>query len=219
MRNDVELPRFIVLQAHGNGDPQIYEKRPVQRVMDAWNFVSHPKLPYQLDVLLLRLVRAHAPQARPCLVFRGIDEIEEAWLGAADVAVGGLLVERVQLQQGVVVRALGETLDVLRGPLKVRVEIAGHGVSQAFGLARLDAAARGLAVDARPARSSCASASMRADNPWISDWLGMFMRLAARAMRSSNACSSLPMAALVRLRAASIHGVVWSRACFICSWV
>src|SRR5690348_9486792 len=179
---------------------------------------SGPELPHQLDIFLSSLVGAHAAQARPGFVLRGVDEIEEAGFGAVDVAIGGLLVERVEFQEGVVVRALGQTLDVFGSLPEFSVEFAGHGGAHAFGLARF-VVVRGLAVDARPERSSCARASMRADSSWISDWFGMFMRLAARAMRSSNACSSLPIAALVRLRAASIHGVAWSCACFICSWV
>src|SRR5690348_681060 len=181
-------------------------------------FRSSLQLMHQFDVFLLRVIGAHAAQARPRFVFRGVDEIEEAGLGTADVAVGGLLVERVEFQQGVVVGARRKTLDVFGGLPEVRVEFAGHDGAQAFGLA-VFLAARGFAVAARLARSSCARASMRADSSWMSAWLGMFMRLAARAMRSSNACSSLPMAAVVRLRAASTHGVAWSRACFICSCV
>src|SRR5690348_3858928 len=73
---------------------------------------SSLQLMHQFDVFLSRIVGAHAAQARPRFVFRGVDEIEEAGLGAADVAVGGLLVERVEFQQGVVVGAGRKTLDV-----------------------------------------------------------------------------------------------------------
>src|SRR5690348_4694197 len=179
---------------------------------------SSLQLVNQLDVFLPRIVGAHAAQTRPRFVFRGVDEIEETGLRAADVAVGGLLVECVEFQQSVVVGAGRKTLDVFGGLPEIRIEFAGHDGAQAFGLA-VFLGARGLALAARPVRSSCASASMRADSSWMSAWSGMFMRLAARAMRSSNACSNLSMAAVVRLRAASTHGVAWSRACFICSCV
>src|SRR5690348_18266655 len=76
---------------------------------------SSLQLIHQLDVFLLRIVGAHAAQARPRFVFSGVDEIEEAGFGAADVAVGGLFVERVKFQQRVVVGARWEVPDVFGG--------------------------------------------------------------------------------------------------------
>ena len=53
------------------------------------------------------------------------DEIEEAGFGPRHVAVGTLLVERIQLEQGVVVGTLAEFLDVLGGLREFRFEV-GH---------------------------------------------------------------------------------------------
>src|SRR5690606_36485323 len=75
--------------------------------------VSAAQLGDQVDVFLLRFVLAGALELGPGLVLGGADEVEEARLVALDVAVGALLVQRVQAQQGVVVGPLGQSLDVL----------------------------------------------------------------------------------------------------------
>src|SRR5487761_2048460 len=76
---------------------------------------SAAQLLHQIDVFLHRLVRLHALEFAPGLVFGGADEIEEPRFRPGNVAVGTLLEQCVELEQGVVVGAIIEFLDVLGG--------------------------------------------------------------------------------------------------------
>src|SRR6185312_13757297 len=87
---------------------------------------SAAELLHEVDVFLHRLVALRALELRPRLVLGRADEIEEAGLRAGDVAFRSLLVERVELEQRVVVGTFGQFLDVFRGLLEARFEI-GHG--------------------------------------------------------------------------------------------
>jgi len=79
-----------------------------------------------VDVLLLRVGLCGALELFPGFVLGGAYEVEEAGLGTADVALGALLVQRVQAQQGVVVGAVGQRLDVFGGLFERGLDI-GHG--------------------------------------------------------------------------------------------
>src|SRR5689334_14590642 len=84
---------------------------------------------HEIDVLLHRLVALRALELRPRFVFRGADEIEEARFRSRHVAFRSLLVERVELEQRVVVGTFGEFPDVFRSLLEARFEI-GHGYTR-----------------------------------------------------------------------------------------
>ena len=76
-----------------------------------------------LDVVGHRVVLAHALELGPRVVLRAADEIEAARPVALDVAVGGLLVVRVELEQR---RVVGLLLGLLRrrgGGFELRLEI------------------------------------------------------------------------------------------------
>src|SRR5580765_3933835 len=73
---------------------------------------SAAELFYQIDIFLLRVFALGALELGPGFVLGRADEIEEAGLRPRDIAFGALLVERVELEQGVVVRPLLEQLDV-----------------------------------------------------------------------------------------------------------
>src|SRR5688572_11002647 len=66
---------------------------------------------HEVDIFLHRLVLAGALELGPGFVLGGADEIEESRLVAADVAFGALLVQRVEAQQGFVVRPFRQSLD------------------------------------------------------------------------------------------------------------
>ena len=66
-----------------------------------------------VDVLLPRLVLGHPHHRRPRVVLGPADGVGEAGAAARDVTIGGLLVQRVQAQLGVVARVLGEPGDRL----------------------------------------------------------------------------------------------------------
>src|SRR6185312_3054157 len=91
----------------------------------------------QVDVFLHRLVGLHAFELGPGLVFGGADEIEESRLRAGYVAIGTLLEQRVELEQGVVVGAIVKFLDVFSGLLERGFQV-GHVVP------------RGICVRLRP---------------------------------------------------------------------
>src|SRR5690606_34847969 len=86
---------------------------------------SAAQLGDQVDVFLLRFVLSGALELGPGLVLGGADEVEETRLVALDVAIGALLVQGVQAQQGVVVGPLGQALDVLLGLVEACLQI-GH---------------------------------------------------------------------------------------------
>src|SRR4029079_14586842 len=67
----------------------------------------------------------------PGFVFRRADEVEKARLRSRHVALGSLLVQRIELEQRVVVRALLELLDVFGGLLELHFQI-GHGIPRNF---------------------------------------------------------------------------------------
>src|SRR5690606_40549217 len=77
-------------------------------------FVRLPRPPRPRLFPYTTLFRS-ALELGPGLVLGGADEVEEARLVALDVAVGALLVQRVQAQERVVVGPLGQSLDVLFG--------------------------------------------------------------------------------------------------------
>ncbi len=87
---------------------------------------SAGELAHEVDVLLHRVLAAGALELRPGLVFRGADEVEEARLRAVDVALGALLVERVQLEQDIIAGAIGQRLDVPGGLFEAALQV-GHG--------------------------------------------------------------------------------------------
>src|SRR6185312_7831560 len=87
---------------------------------------SGQQLAHQSDVAAHGFVRGHAAQLRPGLVLGGADEVEKAGPGALEVAFGALLVEGVQFQQGVVVGAPGQVLDIFGSLVELTAKIA-HG--------------------------------------------------------------------------------------------
>src|SRR5690348_1243510 len=90
---------------------------------------SGQQLAYQCDVAAHGFLFRDAVQLRPGFVLGGADEVEEAGLGTFQVAFRTLLVERVELQQGVVVRTLAQSLDVLGGLVELAAKI-GHGADR-----------------------------------------------------------------------------------------
>jgi hypothetical protein len=85
-----------------------------------------------LDVVLHRLVLAHALELAPRVVFRAADEVESARTIALHIAVGRLLVVRIELEQGRVIGFLLRLLGCGRGGLKRGFEIfrcGGHASS------------------------------------------------------------------------------------------
>ena len=60
-----------------------------------------------------------ALQLGPGIVFGAADEISEAWTAAGDIAGRGLLVERIELQEGIIVGAGRELLSLLGGSLEL----------------------------------------------------------------------------------------------------
>ena len=83
----------------------------------------------QVDVLLLRILLRRTLELGPGFVLGGADEIEEAGFRAGYVALRSLLVELLELEQRVVVGALGAFLEVFRRILEARFEI-GHGFTR-----------------------------------------------------------------------------------------
>src|SRR5262245_9199601 len=86
----------------------------------------------QVDVVLHRLVPTLALHGGPGVVLGAAHHIGETGALAFHVAFGGLLVERVDLQQGHVVRLLGQVLAVGDGFFEGGFEV-GHGVSSPAG--------------------------------------------------------------------------------------
>lgn len=84
---------------------------------------SGQQLSYQVDIAAHGLIGRHAAQRGPCLVLGGTDEIEEAGAVLAGITLRALLVQRIELEQGVVVGPLAETLDVDGRLLEFALEI------------------------------------------------------------------------------------------------
>ena len=68
----------------------------------------------EIDVFLHGTFLAGAFQFRPGMVFRRGGEIEQTGSRAADIAFRALLVQAIQTQHGVVVRAFRQAFHVLR---------------------------------------------------------------------------------------------------------
>ncbi len=73
----------------------------------------------QVDVLLHGIFRGRALQLLPGVPLGAPDKVKLAWPARVDVAHRGLLVQRIQLQQRVVVRPLRKRLRVARGLFKL----------------------------------------------------------------------------------------------------
>ena len=76
------------------------------------------QLAYQLDVLLTGGLFAGAAQAGPGIVFGNGFKVEAAGAVAGYVAIGGLLVEGVKLEQHHIAGLGGELLGTLAGGFK-----------------------------------------------------------------------------------------------------
>ena len=100
---------------------------PASGIARAW--VSFKRLD-QVDVLLHRVVVARALQAVPGVPLGAADHVAEAGLLLGVVAGGGLLVQRVDLQQRGVVGPLRQLLGIGDGGFEVGFEV-GHGLSPA----------------------------------------------------------------------------------------
>src|SRR5262249_11399204 len=80
---------------------------------------------HQRDIVAHGLFLGGALEFGPGIVFCASDEIGEAWATTRDIAGRGLLVERVDLQECVVVRPSGQILRSLRRGLELGAKI-GH---------------------------------------------------------------------------------------------
>src|SRR6185312_16178804 len=89
---------------------------------------SGPQLLHEGDVAAHRLALRQAAQLQPGRVLGRAHEIEKAGLFALRVALRTLLVERVELEQGVVVGTVIQPFHVLGGLIECMAEIV-HGVA------------------------------------------------------------------------------------------
>ena len=86
---------------------------------------SGQQLSHQCDIAVHGIFAGNIVQLGPCLVFRGTDEIKEAGLVATHVSLSSLLVERIELQQGVVVGTRAQLMNIRCGLFEGTAKI-GH---------------------------------------------------------------------------------------------
>ena len=79
----------------------------------------------QVHVFLPGCFLRGALEFGPSFIFCGADKVKEPRFGPADITFGTLLVQRVQAQQGVVIRALGQCMHILGGLFEQGLQI-GH---------------------------------------------------------------------------------------------
>jgi len=89
---------------------------------------SAPQFLDQIDVFLHRFVARRALELGPGFVLGGAVEIKEPRFRPADIAIRALFIERIELEQSVIVGTFGQVLDVFRGLLELRFQIGHNGL-------------------------------------------------------------------------------------------
>ena len=146
------------------------EAAPARPLADA-RAPSHSRLSLLdlLDVVRHRLVLAHPLELGPRVVLRAADEIEAARPLALDVAVGRLLVVRVELEQRRVVGLLLRLLGGRGGGFELRLEVVllrgGHRASSSGRIFRVRGVSCYFSANAESARNARARRPTRSNCP------------------------------------------------------